>query len=354
MVPAFTIMAVVATTREWRWLSGLRWAPGLLWMLVLVSPWFIAIMIQTKGAFLQQSLGDDMLSKVAGAREAHGAPPGTYLVAAQFFFWPFAPLAILTGPWAWRNRKQASVLFLLAWLVPFWLVFEAVPTKLPHYVLPAYPALAILVSTAIVNKGLVRSLWARIVALLVPLLALALPIAILGAGWMFDHVVVWRLLPIGVVAVVLASLAWSRFGRGEHEAGVVLSALASLSLFWAIGWAAIPAVSSIWPAPRLMEVARRAACPNPHFASLGYREPSLVFLAGTDLKMLSDATEAAAFLVDAGAECRIAFVDEHFEPAFTAALGASAAKTTLLGHAHGVNLNGNKPVDMAVYQAAAR
>src|SRR5207237_9963352 len=33
---------------------------------------------------------------------------------------------------------------LLAWLGAAWIFFELVPTKLPHYVLPLYPALALL------------------------------------------------------------------------------------------------------------------------------------------------------------------------------------------------------------------
>ncbi len=35
-----------------------------------------------------------------------------------------------------------------------WIVFELVPTKLPHYVLPLYPALAILVAIAAEQAGL--------------------------------------------------------------------------------------------------------------------------------------------------------------------------------------------------------
>jgi len=41
-------------------------------------------------------------------------------------------------------RKDARLRFCLAWYIPFWLLFELIPTKLPHYVLPAYPALALL------------------------------------------------------------------------------------------------------------------------------------------------------------------------------------------------------------------
>ncbi len=47
------------------------------------------------------------------------------------------------------------VRFLLAWLVPSWIVFELVMTKLPHYVLPLYPAIAILIAREIERRELV-------------------------------------------------------------------------------------------------------------------------------------------------------------------------------------------------------
>ena len=59
----------------------------------------------------------------------------------------------------WRSRREAGAQFLLAWLVPSWLVFEAVMTKLPHYVLPLYPAIAILIAGILGSGNLSRSRW---------------------------------------------------------------------------------------------------------------------------------------------------------------------------------------------------
>jgi len=317
----------------------------------LADDWGFDTRPQLKGAFLQESLGKDMLSKVAGAKEAHGAPPGTYLAASLFFFWPFVPLAIAAVPALWHRRKEPAILFLLAWLVPFWLVFEAVPTKLPHYVLPAYPALALLVAVVAVEGGRARGAWTRLVFALVPLLAVVIPLALIAVGWHFDGVVLWAVLPFGLAAAALAVLAWRRYSAGADQEGLVLSSLAALVLFGAIGWAAIPAVPSIWPAPRLVESAAPASCASPHYASLGYREPSLVFLGGTDVEMPDDAAQAAGFLAQAGQACRIAFIDQRQEGAFLEALAAAGGKAKLLGHAHAVNLQGNKPVEMATYQA---
>src|ERR1700674_4565569 len=82
------------------------------------------------------------------------SPPLTYLALFWLTFWPAAPLAALAAPAVWRQRREPATKFLLAWLVPAWIVFELVPTKLPHYVLPLYPAIAILIARAIEQQAL--------------------------------------------------------------------------------------------------------------------------------------------------------------------------------------------------------
>ena len=42
------------------------------------------------------------------------------------------------------------MIFAAAWAIPAWLVFEATPTKLTHYVLPLYPALVLVVALRLV------------------------------------------------------------------------------------------------------------------------------------------------------------------------------------------------------------
>ena len=44
---------------------------------------------------------------------------------------------------------KGAVRFLLAWIIPAWVLLELAPTKLPHYVLPLYPALALLCGAAV-------------------------------------------------------------------------------------------------------------------------------------------------------------------------------------------------------------
>ena len=100
-----------------------------------------------------------MLAKVASAQETHGAPPGYYLLLFWLTFWPGAVLAGLAAPAVWKARREPGAQFLLAWLVPSWIVFEAVVTKLPHYVLPLYPAIAILIAGILDQGRLSNARW---------------------------------------------------------------------------------------------------------------------------------------------------------------------------------------------------
>ena len=52
-------------------------------------------------------------------------------------------------PFVWTHRREAAVRFLIAWIVPSWIVFEMIKTKLPHYVLPLFPAIACLAALAL-------------------------------------------------------------------------------------------------------------------------------------------------------------------------------------------------------------
>ncbi|CAM5766923.1 glycosyl transferase [Labrys miyagiensis] len=335
-------------SRDWQWLRSLHWLYGAIFTLLLVSPWFIAIMIQTDGAFLQQSVGQDMLNKVAGAQELHGGWPGTYLAVFWGTFWPFAPLAALAAPWVWRHRREPVVMFLLAWLVPFWLVFEFFPTKLPHYVLPVYPAIAILISAALFAGGLPRARWARIVAGLIPLFATVLAAVSVGAVWFYQREIAWLSLLLGLLAIACGLWCWKQLGRGREVEAVLGCLATAMLLYWGVYAGAIPRLQAIAISPRLAAAAAMPQCAHVQAASVGFREPSLVFLVGTDL-LMPGAEAAADFL--AQGTCRVAFIDSRSEPAFLAKLAALGKSVPPSARVDGININGGKKLDIGVYRS---
>src|SRR4051794_31264438 len=139
MFVVLTIATLAIFDRSATWLWRLRPVWGLMWLLVLVLPWFIAIFWRAGEAFFTDSLGGDMLSKLA-AQESHGAPPGSYLLLFWVTFWPGAALAGMAAPAVWRARGEPGAQFLLAWLIPSWIVFEAVLTQPPQFPASLFPA----------------------------------------------------------------------------------------------------------------------------------------------------------------------------------------------------------------------
>src|SRR5260370_12733787 len=89
--PALAIVTIAALSiadRDLRWLRGLYPLPGVIFMVVVVAPWVIAIERATEGTFLVQAIGEDLAFKLIGPQESHGAPPFSYLLMAMATFWP--------------------------------------------------------------------------------------------------------------------------------------------------------------------------------------------------------------------------------------------------------------------------
>jgi 4-amino-4-deoxy-L-arabinose transferase-like glycosyltransferase len=350
ITPAVPLLAVLILSFSERWIGWLKpirpWL-GLVILLVVVAPWFVAIGIKSGGAFFHEAVGQDMLAKVGSGQESHGAPPGTYLAAFLGTAWPLAPFLLLAIPFAWRERRDPAVLFLLAWAIPMWIVFEAVPTKLPHYVLPLYPALALLVGLAAERQALPLQGWLpRVVLGWLPVVALVL-LGAVGVGLsVLEHVVPVLAIVILLAGVLLALAAWSAYFAGQAGTAAFSATLSSVAVAWGVYAAAVPLISIVKISPRLAAAAREAGCPPQTMVTAGYREPSLVFLTRTDLQM---ADGAGAAQVLAGGPCRIAFVEKRMEPAFIAAAMEANTAPKLLSRVEGVNLNGGRKLDIGVY-----
>jgi 4-amino-4-deoxy-L-arabinose transferase-like glycosyltransferase len=354
MVPFFVALPALALSwraRSGRWLLALRPLPGLAAVLLVCAPWFLAIALRSHGAFYAEAVGHDMLGKVGTAQTQHWAPPGTYLLVTVATFWPASVLALLAIPFAWAHRREDATAFLLAWAVPAWIVLELVPTKLPHYVLPLLPALAILAVLALARGDVhPRRPGSRAVALLWPVLPAALAVGLCVAGLRLDGAVPWAALPLLGAAIGLAALAWRAFAAGRAAAAPVLAVLAAALVGPAVLGLAAPVLASLKISPRLAALREAAPCRNPATASLGYREPSLIFLVGTDLALIEGGEAGAAFL--AGGGCRLLFVEGRQEAGFREAAARAGLAARLVGRVGGLNINGGRLLDVAAYGTA--
>lgn len=311
MFMGLVAVTLVIADRSLRWIWALRPFLGILWLLLLMVPWFAAIISRTGFAFFADSIGHDMLGKVVEGQESHGAPPGYYLVLFIATFFPASVLAAPAIPRVYAMRREPWVRFLLAWALPAWIIFEAVPTKLPHYVLPLYPAIAILIAAAMEAGKLSRNRWlllGTIAWFLIPLLLSAITIG--GVIYLTGDLVLlaW---PFALAAAALGYLAWRRYGSGGAEAALLRASGAAILMGVAVFGLALPAMTPVFPSLLIQRAVAAAGCPDPLVASVGYDEPSLVFLLGTKTQ-LTDPYHLLDFLKPGG--CRIAFVPVEMEP----------------------------------------
>jgi len=349
MFVGLAALALVALDRSAAWLMRLKPAAGLAWMLLLVLPWFVAIVAKSGDQFFAESLGHDLFAKVSGAQESHGAPPGTYFVLFWVTFFPGAMLAALAAPAVWRERKEPGAKFLLAWIVPAWIALEIVVTKLPHYVLPLYPAIAILIAGAVDNNALAPQRWLRtgpawwfILSIAFGVLAVALHVRFGGEA----GAPAW---PFIVAAVIVALFAWWLFEVDGAELSLLRAVAAAILVSWALFGATLASIPQLFPANDLAKYIRfTAGCNDPQVATAGYHEPSLVFLTGTGLKH-TDGAGAAEFLKSGG--CRFAFVEAREERSFALraeTLGVRYAKGMRV---EGINISGGRLIAVTVYRA---
>jgi 4-amino-4-deoxy-L-arabinose transferase-like glycosyltransferase len=354
LLAALTTAALWVSERRGHWLRDLRPIAGIALLAVIVLPWLIAISTATQGAFLRDSLGQDFLGKLIGAQESHGAPPLFYLALLIISFWPGT---LFLGPaiaWGWARRRADAERFLIAWGVPFWIVLELVPTKLPNYLLPAYPALALMVGRALVAAGeetfaswrgldrIVIALWA--LASLGLAAALALVPLRYGPG---------AFVPGAIAALIilyfgqrLVRRAWHHAGLGLAPRAVIMSLLVLALSFEFVA----PALDALWLSRRAAILVASAAKPaGPPLAVAGDAEPSMVFMLGTGTKLVS--AEAAADYLAATPGAR-ALIETRSQATFLDALAAHHLAPHTLGTVAGLDYSNGHGMRLTLYSGA--
>jgi 4-amino-4-deoxy-L-arabinose transferase-like glycosyltransferase len=349
MVVALAALMLSIIDRSARWLKALRPLLGFAWFVVLVLPWFIAIYALAGSTFFVDSVGHDLLAKVANGQESHGAPPGLYVVLFFATFFPASILAVPAVPAIWAKRQERSTRFLLAWLVPSWIVFELVPTKLPHYVLPLYPAIAILIAGAVETNSLSQRPWVVRGAIWWFIVPVIISGAAIAGAIMIDRNIELLAWPFFAAAMVCGWFAWRVYRDGGPEQAFLRATAAAILM--AIGCYAVvvPTLAPAFPAVALANVLRASACKHPLAASTGYEEPSLVFLAGTATR-LTDASGAADFL--AQGDCRFAFIEASQQHAFALRAEAIGLRYRREPRIEGFNISTGRRISVAVFQSA--
>lgn len=216
---AFPIAILGTLTLAWPWISGqstlwikcfspkrffratvsMRPFAGAVVLMLVAAPWFWMVNSRTEGAFLQEFFGVQHIERFSKPMDNHSGPVYYYLLATLIGFFPWTSFAIPIALDAWNQTRQSSNRLawsvVLVWLLFYFVVFSLASTKLPNYIIPAYPAVALAIASYF-------SGWFRLQA------AETLHVGSLWrqAGWMF---MIFSGVLVGGITVTLAT----RFGQ---------------------------------------------------------------------------------------------------------------------------------------------
>ncbi len=353
MVAGLTMLALIALDRRARWLGQLKWTWGLILLLAVCGPWAWAVTVATDGGFWTQAIGGDLAPKLTGGQETHGAPPGYYALLSPILMFPMTLLLPAAAVTAWRRWREPGVRFAIAWLVPTWLVFELLPTKLAHYTLPAYSAVAWLAAAALLRPIGGRTRWTG--AILTGVFGVLLAA---GTGYLvktYGDASDWlAALPAGLFLASAGLVGgWLLVRRAPPQAAVAAIGLGVVGHgLLAAGLA--PRLNPLWLSQRVEHVLAHAQLlPDQGIADApvsvaGYAEPSLVFALGTPTE-LAGADEAA----EAIAEHRPAVVEQRQDAAFRSALAERSVHAHLVGAVKGLDYSDGKKMVLRIYVADA-
>lgn len=203
VIPGAALAAYMAWQRDPGLLRRLYIVPGLALLLAIAAPWFVLLARRDPTFlpffFIHEHFGR-FLSKVVDRNH-----PWWYylpiLIVGLLPWTTFVPAAIRK---AWRAARDGdgAIRLVLAWSVLVLLFFSVSGAKLPLYVLPLFPAVALLIAAAIVELS--------------------------------PRAVAWRLLPIAVLGVAGATaLAWLPHTSVLHGTRALYASLCA-PMAWAL------------------------------------------------------------------------------------------------------------------------
>ncbi len=292
-VGCFRSLRLFAPAHFFRTCWRMRLLTATLVALAIAGPWYFLVGVRTDGAFLRGFFIDEHFGRATHAMENHSGGPFYYVIAILIGFFPWSVFAtpMLVGAIGRIRRSdpwRAGYVFAMCWVGVYLAIFTLAATKLPSYVTPCYPGLALLCATflyqwcqktTIAPDGWV-TIGLTVLAFVGVVAAVGLPIA--------AHLFLPGEELLGILGVVLlfgaAACFWMM--RKGHARGMVLSfslmaVLLSVSVFSFV----MPRIDRHRTRFILTELVQQSG-PDTKMGAYGFFEPGLVFYTGRTVRPL--------------------------------------------------------------------
>ena len=330
--------------KEWNlsWLNLFLWFQGLLIVSIITLPWIYLAWQATDGHLILDAINKDFLIKLRSGQENHWGPFGSHLFLLLLTFWPM----VLLLPFAARAcldwKHERLIRFLISWIIPFWIILELTPTKLPHYILPVFPGLILLILIGIssppsgnIKFSKINKVFRAVVVIFTLLLALSLVYVSLN----FSSKILIFILSIVLSFIMITSIIFgnifflneSKYKLSPLFGMLILAGICNIFVFSYI----FPNLDKIHITPKIKNYIDSLEFRPDTIVATGFHEPSLVFSLGRDTLLLSP-EEAALVLVEG--DNTLAIVEERAHTEVKKILNKFENKIVYLTSLDGFNL----------------
>ena len=148
VVPGIIVFFYLLLTNSWRSLGKIRLFPGVVLFLVIVMPWYISAERHNPG-YLRYYFLEEHFGRFSTDKFDRSSPWYFYLYVVPLGLLPWTLLLPAAVKYHWRRRLDDRTLWLILWAILPILFFSMSNSKLPHYILPSFPPLAILLGAAV-------------------------------------------------------------------------------------------------------------------------------------------------------------------------------------------------------------
>ena len=284
------------------------WAGYLFVAALLASGIFLAWAIPandaTGGEFLRRGLGRHVVARAVRPMEGHGGnffltlPFYVPVVIFAFFPWILFLPGALSAVAGDRVGGKDGRSFLFGWMLPIFLFMSLVSTKLPHYIMPIWPALSLAVAGTVesAERGMLsaRDLkWFVYGRWLFAAIGIAGGAALVLGPWFvpalglnppgnepFTPGLAWPIAGLGAILLVMTVLAAREHSAGRYRATVGILVAGIVCVIFTVSVLGLPMVEKFKLSKPLADAIRAQTAADVEVSHLDYDEPSFIFYLG--------------------------------------------------------------------------
>lgn len=362
--PLFAFMPMLVLSvmdRSLVWVKSLRPFLGVVFVALFTAAWLYVVSVKGHSNFLWDMIHKDLLPKLQGGQEHHGAPPSYFVLLLPALTWPMSLYLVPTIRVAVQYFEKSIVRYCVVGILSVWLVFALAPTKLPQYILPLLPLLAILMGYSLsrmkAGGAPVHNGWHVAQAIIWFLYNIVIVIGAIYAALFYriGFSTAW-LLAISCVVFINMWVAY-RLYRQDYILGSILSnCLTSVLVVVMILQCLLPDNAMLWTSHQVGQYAKQ----HPQQLSLhrlpmlvvGDNATSLIFEVGT--KSVKQASVGALPSFIDSAQPRWVLINQKYNQAFVNLSHQRSWSLQLVKQFNGFSLNHGKPLNLSLYKVTTR